>query len=88
MQEYDRELTTGNQGTNGMSIAGFVLGIVSLIYNIFWIPSILAIVFSAIGLAQVSKSRQKGKVFAIIGLVAGIATILLSIVAIFALLSL
>ena len=45
MQEYDKQLTTVNNSTNGMAIAGFVLGLISLIINLFWIPSILGIVF-------------------------------------------
>lgn len=50
--------------TNGMAIAGFVLS--------FFI-SPLGIIFSAIGLSQISKdSRQGGKGLAIAGLILGI----------------
>lgn len=88
MQEYDKQLTTVNNSTNGMAIAGFVLGLISLIINLFWIPSILGIVFSAVGLAQISKSNQKGKVFAIVGLVASLISIIFAILALVALFSL
>lgn len=88
MQEYDKQLTTVNNSTNGMAIAGFVLGLISLIINLFWIPSILGIVFSAVGLAQISKSNQKGKVFAIVGLVASTVSIIFAILALVALFSL
>lgn len=88
MQEYDKQLTTVNNSTNGMAIAGFVLGLISLIINLFWIPSILGIVFSAVGLAQISKSNQKGKVFAIVGLIASLISIIFAILALVALFSL
>ena len=88
MQEYDKQLTTVNNSTNGKAIAGFVLGLISLMINFFWIPSILGIVFSAVGLAQISKSNQKGKVFAIVGLVASIVSIIFAILALVALFSL
>lgn len=88
MQEYDKQLTTVNNSTNGMAIAGFVLGLISLIINLFWIPSILGIVFSAVGLAQISKSNQKGKVFAIVGLITSAISIIFAILALVALFSL
>ena len=88
MQEYDKQLTTVNNSTNGMSIAGFVLGIISLFINLFWIPSILGVVFSAVGLAQISKSNQKGKVFAIFGLITSAISIIYGLLALVALLSL
>lgn len=88
MQEYDKQLTTVNNSTNGMAIAGFVLGLISLIINLFWIPSILGIVFSAVGLAQISKSNQKGKVFAIVGLITSAISIIFALLALVALFSL
>lgn len=88
MQEYDRQLTTVNNSTNGMAIAGFVLGLISLIFNLFWIPSILGIVFSGVGLAQISKNGQKGKVLAIVGLVASIISIIFAILAVIAFINL
>jgi len=58
-------------GTNGLAIAGFVLGLVSLFFaGILF--GILAIIFSAIGLGQIEKKGEKGKGFAIAGLILGI----------------
>ena len=77
-EENNKDLIYGNDSTNGMAIAGFVLGLISLFINILGIISILAIVFSSIGLSKVSKTKQKGKVFSIIGLISGIIALLYS----------
>ena len=68
------------QKTNGLAIASLVLGIVW----IYWIGSILAIVFGHVALSQIKKSggTQGGRGMAIAGLVLGyigLATILLVI---------
>jgi hypothetical protein len=56
--------------TNGLAIASLVLGLVW----VYWIGSILAIVFGAIAIKQINQSRgwQTGKGMAIAGLVLGI----------------
>jgi drug/metabolite transporter (DMT)-like permease len=53
---------------SGFAIAGFVLSF----FWIFLIPSILAIIFSAIGLHRTLKGERQGKGLAIAGLVMGI----------------
>ncbi len=68
------------QKTNGLAIASMVLGIVW----IYWIGSILAIVFGHVALSQIKKSggTQGGRGMAIAGLVLGyigLGTILLVI---------
>ena len=63
-----------NDSVSGTIIAGFVLGLISWFLNFFGIIGIIAIVFSAIGLSQLSRTNQKGKVLAIIGLVSGIVS--------------
>ena len=57
------------QGTNGLAIASLVLGIVWL----YWIGSILAVIFGHIALSQIKKSGglQGGRGMAIAGLVLG-----------------
>jgi len=57
--------------TNGLAIAGFVIGLVSLF--IAGIPlGIVAIIFSSIALGQIKKKGEKGSGFAIAGLILGI----------------
>jgi hypothetical protein len=56
-----------NPGTNGFSIAAMVLGIIW----IWWIGSILAVIFGHIALAQIKKTGQGGHGMAVAGLVLG-----------------
>ena len=58
-------------GINGFGVAGFVIGLVSLL--VAGIPlGILAIVFSAVALGQIDRKGEKGKGFAIAGLILGL----------------
>lgn len=62
-----------HQGTNGLSVAALVLGIVCLVSPIFgFIMGILALIFGAVALNQVGKTGQSGRGMAITGLVCGI----------------
>jgi Domain of unknown function (DUF4190) len=66
-------------GTNGMAIASLVLGILW----IFWVGSILALIFGYVARNQMRQRPQGGGGLAIAGIVLGwigIATLLLSIV--------
>lgn len=65
-----------NDSVSGTIIVGFVLGLISWFLNFWGIVGIIAIVFSAIGLSQLSRTNQKGKVLAIIGLVSGIVNVI------------
>ena len=52
---------------NGFSLAGFILSIVSFIFDIYGLVSIAALMFSIVGL--VNATNQKSKTFAIIGII-------------------
>ena len=69
-----------NDSVSGTIIAGFVLGLISWFLNFFGIIGIIAIVFSAIGLSQLSRTNQKGKVLAIIGLASGIINVFCTLI--------
>jgi hypothetical protein len=56
-----------NESTNGFAIASMVLGIVW----VWWIGSILAVVFGHISLSQIKKTKAGGKGMAIAGLTLG-----------------
>jgi Domain of unknown function (DUF4190) len=58
------------QQTNGLAVASFVLGLTW----VFWIGSLLAVVFGLAALSQISASegRQSGEGLAIAGLVLGL----------------
>jgi hypothetical protein len=67
-------------GTNGMAVASMVLGIVW----IYWIGSVLALIFGYIARKQIKQSGQKGDGMAIAGIVlgwVGLGTLVLVIVA-------
>lgn len=54
---------------NSMAIAGFVLGIVAMIFNFYAIPAVIGLVLSIVGLIQVYKSGYNHKKLAIAGIV-------------------
>jgi hypothetical protein len=65
-------------GTNGLAIASMVLGILWL----WWIGSVLAVVFGHIALGQIKRTGQGGRGMAIAGLVLGYLGIALLVVTI------
>jgi len=70
-----------NPGTNGLAIASLVLGIIWL----YWIGSILAVIFGHVALRQTGTSGQGGRGLAIAGLVLGwigVGILVISIVAV------
>jgi hypothetical protein len=56
-----------SQSTNGLAIASMVLGILWL----YWIGSILAIVFGFVAMSQIKERNQAGKGMATAGLILG-----------------
>lgn len=68
-------------GTNGLAIASMVLGILW----IYWIGSILAVIFGHVALSQIKRTRAGGKGMAIAGLVLGYLGIAVLVVGIIAL---
>ena len=54
-------------GTNGFAVASVILGLLW----VFWIGSILAVVFGVIGLRQIGSRGGEGRGLAITGIVAG-----------------
>lgn len=74
-------VTQAAPGVNGLAIASMVLGIVWL----YWIGSVLAVIFGHVALTQLKSSQQSGKGMAIAGLVLGylgIATLAIIAIAI------
>ena len=51
----------GNQSNNGLAIAGFVVGLVSIFLNFYCITGIVGLILSIVGLKK-SKETEKGKV--------------------------
>lgn len=70
---------TATKPSNGLGLAGFVVGLVGLVLSfipligvVAWPLVILGIVFSAVGIAKASKGRATNKGLAITGLVVSI----------------
>ena len=70
--------------TSGMSVAGMVLGIITLVG--FWIPigsvilGVLAVALSGAGISQTGKPGYSGRGMAITGLVCGIVGLVPSVI--------
>ena len=82
MQGYGNQ-PPQQQKTNTFAIVAFVQGILSVFLNsvLFFIPSVMAIVFGCISLSQLKQNpEQKGKGMAVAGLVLGIVFLILTIV--------
>jgi hypothetical protein len=72
---------TATTGTNGFAVASLVLGILW----IYWIGSILALIFGYVALSQIKERNQGGKGLAVAGIVLGwigIAFLIIGIVAV------
>jgi hypothetical protein len=79
---YPQAAPVQQRGTNGLAIASLVLGIVW----VWWLGSILAVIFGHVSLSQIRRSNgtQGGRGLAIAGLVlgwVGIATLTLVVIA-------
>ena len=72
---------------NGIAIAGFVVGIVSIFWNFYCITGIVGLILSIIGMKK-SKELGTGKPFAIAGICCSIVGIVVGIIAIFAIVAL
>lgn len=70
--------------TSGMSVAGMVLGILTLVG--FWVPigsvilGVIAVALSGAGMAQTGKPGYSGRGMAITGLVCGIIGLIPSVI--------
>jgi hypothetical protein len=81
--QYGSYVAIPTKSTNGLAVASMVLGIVW----IYWIGSILAVIFGAVALKQMKARGQSGRGMATAGLILGIVgliTLLIVIVIIVA----
>ena len=61
---------------NTFALVGFVLGLCSFLISLWGIIPIVGIVFSGLALAQIDETVEKGKAFAIVGLISSIINLL------------
>ena len=64
---------------NVFALIGFILSLVSLFLSIYGIMGVAAAIFSTIGYIQVNENNEKGKGFAITGIVLGSISVLYEI---------
>ena len=60
---------------NKFAVAGFVLSIVAMFINMYAVPAVLGLVFSIIGLIQITKGSYKGKGLAVAGIIISVVAI-------------
>jgi hypothetical protein len=87
--QYDQNppQQTVQQASNGLGTAGFVLGLIGLLFSfipvigvVAWPLVILGIVFSAVGMGKASKGRATNKGLSIAGLVLSIVGLIICVV--------
>lgn len=71
----------GNQSNNGLAIAGFVVGLVSIFLNFYCITGIVGLILSIVGFKKL-KETEKGKGIAIAGIICSIIGIIVGIIGI------
>ncbi|TFD78781.1 DUF2510 domain-containing protein [Cryobacterium sp. Sr8] len=75
-----RALALDKQETkNSMATAGLILGILAALFNYLFVPSILAYVFSGIGLFRANKLGLSGRRKAVIGIVLASCGVVISV---------
>jgi len=82
-QNYYAAPQTQPTKTNALALTGFILGCVSLIFNLWGIVGLAALVLSVIGYNQISAAGENGKGFATAGIILGAVGILWGIITVF-----
>lgn len=85
----DENMNNGpvQSGKNGVAIAGFVVGAVSILWNFYCITGVVGLILSIIGMKK-SKESGKNKGFAIAGIVCSIIGIVIGVFAIITIITL
>ena len=74
-----KENKTNRPRLNPLALAGFIVSMASASTGVFGIAGIVGIVLSSIGLSQIKKNNERGRGFAIAGLIVGILAIIIGI---------
>ena len=64
---------------NPLALAGFIVSMASVSVGLFGLGGIVGIVLSSIGLSKVKKNNERGRGFAIAGLIVGIIAVIFGI---------
>ena len=79
-QQFNQPFTRPRM--NPMALTGGIIGLASIILNCLGIVAILALIFSIIGLSQINKNGDRGRGWAITGIILGIIGIIWGILVI------
>lgn len=75
-QYTNPEEIKNDHGYNSVCIIGFVISCVSLFFNLFGLLAIAGIIVSIAGLKSCKNREEKGKVFAVIGIILGMVSLI------------
>ncbi len=78
--QYSMQYAPDTRRMNGLCVAGFVVGLVSIFFYIMGIMGVVALVLSGLGLSSSARNNQRGRGLAIAGLVLGIVSTVLGVV--------
>ena len=68
---------TNQSRLNPLALAGFIVSMASASIGLLGIVGIVGIVLSAIGLSQINKNNDRGRGFALAGLIVGIISLII-----------
>ena len=77
---YDLTNNTGKivrTKTNGLSVAGMITGLISLVFSMWGLISVIAIIISSVSRKQIEEYGEKGDGMAVTGHCCGIVSLIL-----------
>lgn len=74
-KEIKETIRVPKKKTNTLASAGFVIGFISMIIDVFAILGILAVVLSTIGSVQIKNNNESGAFYAFLGFILGLISI-------------
>lgn len=69
-----------NKKLNTFALVGFVLGLCSFLISLWGIIPIVGIVFSGLALSKIDNAVEKGKNFAVVGLICSIINLVFTFI--------
>ena len=78
VQKVDSNVVANTQSdrNNLLAVIGFTLGLLSWLVNPRFLISVVSIIISVIGIHQIRDTKEKGKTFAVLGIVFSIGSII------------
>lgn len=77
--EEIKEVKIVSPRLNPLALSGFIVSMASVATGLFGVAGIVGIILSSIGLSKIKKNNERGRGFALAGLIVGIITVVVSI---------